>query len=312
MEIEKLKAIVSKEEAFIIIATYAPNVQILEVVSDYYADPVSLEHHQTHQVPGFFQISIDRFEEAPLWNLKPDETMITILEEYAITPDSDMKILIYDNIRINCGQSTSRFDASARLYSVLKHVGVKHVSIIMDNAINRYFKDEYAANHPEIASRFPASAHQISTVLSVIDPHIVSSSSSSTVKRAQFVSYETMVKLVAGELGSYRLLDARSVEEYAGFVTGYEYVSVAGRIPTSESVVNADYQLSIDDSLDDVLSRLETTLQGKGIYKNDRLIWYCGTGWRAARMYALTQLLEYKNVAIYEGGWNEWYQLHQG
>ncbi len=33
-----------------------------------------------------------------------------------------------------------------------------------------------------------------------------------------------------------------------------------------------------------------------------------GTGWRAARMCILTQLLGYKNAAIYEGGWNQWYR----
>ncbi len=410
--------IVSEEEAFAIIAAYAPNVQILEVVCDFYTDPISLEYHQMHEVPGFFQISIDRFEEGPTWNFKSDETMIKVLEEYAIRPGTEMRILIYDNIQINCGQATSRFDASARLYSVLNYFGVKNVSIIMDNAMNEHFEDEYAANHPEIVNSLAAAVHTTSKESPALDPDSVSPASSSAQKsglrariallkkkittaraerreilkkklqtlitaekfllssifvpwseelmtksaplfqkrtqiktgqhkaltenlyttirgensllhppsiswpqdmlsraplgKEQFVSYQTMVKLVAGELGLYRLLDARSAEEHAGQITGYDYVFAAGRIPTSESVVNADYQLSVDDSLADVLKRLETTLQGKGISKSDRLIWYCGTGWRATRMCTLTQLLGYKNVAIYEGGWNEWYQRHQG
>ena len=358
------KAVVSEAEAAAIIAAYAPAVQILEVVSDFYADLDSIEYHQTHEVPGFFQISTDRFEAAPLWNLRSDDTMIRALESYAITLDSGIQILIYDNIQISCGQATSRFDASARIYSVLKYFGVKHVSIIMDNAMNAQFQEEYAANHHEIVRRLSSTGTETSIELASParrsapgasnagdDPELMARSAATFLRTTQiktgqhaavtkylcdtatgclthpapvqwsgdmlalaplerdvFVSYETMVKLLAGELGPYRLLDARSAEEHAGTVTGYEYVAASGRIPTSESVVNAHYQLSVDNCLSDVLGRLEQCLRGKGIRKDDRIIWYCGTGWRAARMCALTQLLGYTNAAIYEGGWNEWYQ----
>ena len=73
-----------------------------------------------------------------------------MLEEYAITPYSDTRIILFDNIQIACGTTKSRFDASARLYSILKYFGVKHVSVIMDNAMNADFEDEFAENHPEI------------------------------------------------------------------------------------------------------------------------------------------------------------------
>ena len=112
------KAVVSEAEAYAIILAHAPAVQILEVVSDTYADPASIEQHQTHQVPGFYQISSDRFETAPIWNLRSDETLMAMLQEYAITPSSETRILLYDNIQINCGKAKSRFDASARIYSV--------------------------------------------------------------------------------------------------------------------------------------------------------------------------------------------------
>ena len=301
-ETEASKAVVSKREAFAIIAAHAPAVQILEVVSDTYANLGALEYRQTHQVPGVSQISCDKFEEPPIWNLKSDDAMINVLEEYAIRPNSETRILIFDGIEIPCGQAKSRFDSSARIYSVLTYFGVKHVSIIMDNAVNPRFADEYAAGHPEIVRKLSSGITENpvrwSADMITLAP----------LGKDVFVPYDTMVKLIAGDLGSYRLLDARSAEEHAGIVTGYEYVTVAGRIRTSESVVNGDYQLSVSDSLSDVLYRLEETLNGKGISKEDHIIWYCGTGWRAARMYLLTQLLGYKNVAIYEGGWNEWYR----
>ena len=343
------QAVVSEAEACAIIAEHAPHVRILEVVSDTYADPASLERHQKHEVPGFFQISSDRFETAPIWNLRSDEALMKVLEEYAVTPDSETRILLFDNIQINCGKAKSRFDASARIYSVLKYFGVKHVSVIMDNAMNKQFEAEYAANHPEIVGELsPAHTEAVKEASTLMarsavtfhrttqvntgqhktltkrlydaatnDVHLLHPRRvqwpeemirSAPSDKSEFVPYDTLINLVAGDVGSYKLLDARSAEEHEGDVTGYDYVTASGKIPTSVSFPNADYQLSVDDSLSDVLHRLEKDLAGNGISNDDRIIWYCGTGWRAARMCILTQLLRCENVAIYEGGWNEWYR----
>ena len=359
------KAIVSEQEAFDIIETYAPDVQLLEVISDTYADPTSLEYHQTHEVPGFFQISSDRFEEAPTWNLRSNEEIVKVLEEYAITPYSDTRIILFDNIQIACGTVISRFDASARVYSIFKYFGVKHVSVIMDNAMNADFEDEFAENHPEIVqemssnkvvdSKWSETAQQTSALETTTqeleyESELMARSSKTFQKRIQvrtgqhaeltknlydaptsdmpllhpppiewpqamikqapagadeIIPYESMVMLIEGKLGSYRLLDARSAVEHSGHVTGYEYVTASGKIPTSESVPNSDFQISSDEDVASVLARLVECLEAKDIIKDDHVIWYCGTGWRAARMCALTQMAGYEWVSIYEGGWNE-------
>jgi thiosulfate/3-mercaptopyruvate sulfurtransferase len=102
----------------------------------------------------------------------------------------------------------------------------------------------------------------------------------------------------------------RSAEEYAGVYTGYAYVPLAGKIPTAESIPNSEYQVSANERLKVVLAKLAATLASKGIGYDDRIVWYCGTGWRASRMCVLTQSLGYSNVSIYDGGWNEWQQRH--
>lgn len=346
MKTNETKAIVSESEAYSIIAMHAPNVRILEVVSDTYADLDSIKQHQEHEVPGFFQVSSNRFEIAPLWNLRSDDAMRKVLEQYAITPNSDTRILLYDNIQINCGKAKSRFDASSRMYSVLKYFGVKHVSVIMDTAMDEEFEDEYSENHPEIMSgpaavspdadlrtRSAATFHRTTQVRTGQHAALIGKLSQAAtnevhllhptpeawsdemvqqapLEKQEFVPHDTLVGLIAGELGGYKLLDARSFEEHEGGVTGYEYVDASGRIPTSESFPNADYQLSPDDPLSDVMSRLQQRLTAQGIAKDDRLIWYCGTGWRAARMCILSQAAGYTHTAVYEGGWNEWYRRH--
>ncbi|KAA3648068.1 MAG: hypothetical protein DWQ07_03490 [Chloroflexi bacterium] len=315
----KLRAVVSQKEALALITKRTTPVVILEVVSDYYADEDARQYRRKHPIQGFFQINSDRFEQLPMWNLRSDETMIKVLEEYGITPASEKMILLYDTIQIDCGNATSRFDASARIYSVLKYFGFENVAIIMDNKITSHFPNEFALNHPEIVRRLsaPETSNTNSTpsgTTHLRHPIPVEWSkeqiSRSPSHKNVFVSYETLLKMIAGELGPYRLLDARSAEEYAGTFTGYDFIPVAGRIPTSESIVNGDFQLPKYEILTDILERLERTFRRRGISKTDRIIWYCGTGWRAARMFALSHALGYKKVGIYEGGWNEWYQRH--
>lgn len=302
------EVLVSMSEALQILATHAPEVLVLEVVSDYYQEPALRQHRLTHPVPGFAQIKTERFETEPLWNLRSDAHLQQVLTEYSLVPETTKRIVLFDNIQLACGRAQSRFDASARLFSILYYFGFSHISIVLDPDIRPSFPDEFAAQYPEVVRQLLAQSL----------PSEVTPSRKDTPDRDRwipkhrdhFVSYETMVQMLTGKLGAYRLLDARSAEEHAGLFTGYDYVPLAGKIPTAESVVNGDYQVSAKESLATVLARLATTLARKGIGYGDRIVWYCGTGWRASRMCALTQALGYANVGIYDGGWNEWLERH--
>ena len=46
--------------------------------------------------------------------------------------------------------------------------------------------------------------------------------------------------------------------------------------------------------------------EGQNITKNDRLAFYCGTGWRAGVSYFMTRLDDWKSTYVYDGGWNAW------
>ena len=241
------KSVVSKADALDLIKAHAPSILILELVSDYYADPISLEHRKMNPIPGFLQISSDSFEEEPMWSLKSDATMIKVLEDYGIAPNSEAPILLFDNVQTEYGFAESRFDASARIYSVLKYFGIEDVSILMDPELTNYFPDEFAADQPEVVQRMAANAQGTRARWSE------DMLASAPLDKDTFVSEDTLVRMIAGELGPCRLLDARSTEEHAGEFTGYDYIPVAGKIPSSESIVNGEYQLSKDESLADVL-----------------------------------------------------------
>jgi thiosulfate/3-mercaptopyruvate sulfurtransferase len=302
------EVLVTMSGALQILESHAPEVLVVEVLSEFYQGPSVQDHCSSHPVPGFSQFKTERLETGPLWNLESDGHLQQVLTESDLVPGSPQRILLFDNIQLACGTAQSRFDASARLLSVLYYFGFSHAAIILDPTIDPSFPDEFAARRPEVVRRLASRPLPSETEHS---QRGASAPGRWVPKHPDhLLSYETMVQLLAGRLGPYRLLDARSAEEYAGIYTGYDYIPLAGRIPTAESVVNGDYQVSPTEGLDAVLARLADTLAGKGIDHGDRIVWYCGTGWRASRMWALTRALGYTNVAIYDGGWNEWYRRH--
>jgi 3-mercaptopyruvate sulfurtransferase SseA len=302
------EVLVTMSGALQILESHAPDVLVVEVVSEFYQGPSLQDHRTSHPIPGFVQVKTERLETGPLWNLESDGHLQQVLAESGLVPGSPKRILLFDNIQLACGTAQSRFDASARLLSVLYYFGFSNASIILDPSIRPSFPDEFAAQRPEVVRRLA------SRPLSPEAGHSqgAASAQSRWVPKHpdHLLSYETMEQLLAGKLGPYRLLDARSAEEYAGIFTGYDYIPLAGRIPTAESVVNGEYQVSATESLEAVLARLADTLARKTIEHKDRIVWYCGTGWRASRTWALTRALGYTNVAIYDGGWNEWHRRH--
>ena len=141
------------------------------------------------------------------------------------------------------------------------YFGFSDAAIILDPTIHPYFPKEFAARRPDVVRRLadhpiPSEAGASREGAPVPDPWVPKHPD-------HLVSYETMVQLLTARLGPYRLLDARSAEEYAGTFTGYDYIPLAGRIPTAESVINGDYQVSATDSLEAVLARLADALAHK-------------------------------------------------
>ena len=109
------------------------------------------------------------------------------------------------------------------------------------------------------------------------------------------------------------ILDARSPEEYSGQRVGgpggpdigaLRY----GRIPGAK-------HLYFEDLLDDnkafkPAQELQRLVEARGVAPHTDIITYCRMSHRATVLYfALTQLLGYKKVRIYDGSWTEWGNL---
>lgn len=113
--------------------------------------------------------------------------------------------------------------------------------------------------------------------------------------------------------GDTLLLDGRSPEEYRGELLGPPGSPDVGamrygRIPGARSVPFST--LLDEDNRFKQPQELATLLGEQGVTDNTDVITYCRLGHRATVLYfALTELLGFKSVRVYDGSWIEWGNL---
>ncbi len=119
------------------------------------------------------------------------------------------------------------------------------------------------------------------------------------------------VRAALGQPG-HLILDVRSPEEYAGQRVmpppGFDHgAERSGRIPGAVSLyfrrlLNDDDTFRSLDELSELLRIVGVTPDG-----GDTIILYCRLSHRATLVwFAMTQMLGYRNVRVYDGSWTEW------
>ena len=119
---------------------------------------------------------------------------------------------------------------------------------------------------------------------------------------------------------SVRLADVRSWREYSGGQHDYPYHLPLGRIPHARwahwgpsTYVGGDFFVRETGVLHQ-LAQTETLWKDWGIHLNrpgEKLIFYCGSGWRSAVAWCLARLLGHENCCSYDGGFLEWSVLDE-
>ena len=129
------------------------------------------------------------------------------------------------------------------------------------------------------------------------------------IDKKMFVSIEHVKKQIEKNKGKTILIDARDSNVYDGSVVE-PFADKPGHIPTARSlptvwIWNEDGTYKSKETLQELASSVITEDKYKEI------IVYCGVGGYATSWwYVLTQVLEYKNVKIYDGAAQEWVRYY--
>lgn len=232
-------------------------------------------------IKGAIHFNTDLIEEEPVWNLRSPEQIEKALLENGIT--SDKTVIIYSD------------DASAgfRVYWALKWAGVKDIRYMNGGFKawkNAGFEVETTVNKPTADSKFGVTIPQ--------NPNV------------SIPLAKDMVEKIEKE--NYKLVSIRAWDEYIGKISGYDYIPEAGEPKGSYYGFAGTDAQNMDDYYDpdgtirnpeEIYALWDT----QGIKQNDKVAFYCGTGWRAGIPWFMTQMTGWKDTVIYDGGWNSWY-----
>ena len=184
-----------------------------------------------------------------------------------------MEIVVYDN-------GTSKY--SGRLYWTLVYMGAENVKIL-----NGELTAWKTGRKP--ITKTPTKGKATTFTVNV---------------KPQFIAKMDEV-VIATSNPSYVIIDARTPEEYNGTD---ESDLRKGHIP---GAININYTDVLDSKgkLKDK-ETLAALYKAQGVSPDKTIIIYCASSVRASiEFFALTSILEYKNVKVYDGAFNEWEAL---
>ncbi len=238
----------------------------------------SRDYRRAH-IPGAIHFDTNRIERPPLWMLVPDADLERALLELGVTRTTP--VVLY-------GEPTM---AATRVALALLYAGVQDVKIL-DGGLAAWRASgrpvESGSNRPSPATRFGGPVPG----------------------RPGLIMHTRDVRDRLGDPGSV-VVSVRSLAEQTGKTSGYRDLEARGRIRGdvwggggSDANHMEDFE-NPDGTLKNPRSIAERWARA-GIIPEKRIIFYCGTGWRASLAFWDAWVLEWPQISVYDPGWYEW------
>lgn len=238
------------------------------------------EDYKKGHIPGAVHINTDEVEEGPVWNRLKDEE----LEQFALNNGimADTTVVLYGADPM----------PAYRVAVILKYMGAKDVRVLNGGFAawsNAGFEIEKNENKKTAVESFGVPVPSKSDYIIDLEEakHVLADKENST------------------------LVDIRSWDEFIGKTSGYDYIEPKGRPAGSVWGRAGSNNSNLEDyrNLDNTMrsgSEIISMWEEEGISPDNKLAFYCGTGWRAAEVLFYADVLGLENITLYDGGWNEW------
>jgi len=194
------------------------------------------------------------------------------LQTLGISQDSD--IVVYSNPFDNWGDE-------GRMFWMLQYLGHKNIRIL-DGGWVKWIAEQRRYEYGEVTPK-PGTfkAVPISELI---------------------VTKEELKSIVRRPHPGLMILDARSLEEYAG--KEMQGIPRPGHIPSAICVPWNGF-LNPDATVKEA-ETIRNTLEEKGIHSDQDIVCYCTGGVRSSWLYVVLKLAGYSKVRNYPGSWWEW------
>lgn len=235
------------------------------------------DYRRAH-IPGAIHFDSNRIER-PLWRLVPDADLERALLELGVTRTTP--VVLYGEPMM----------AATRVALALLYAGVEDVKIL-DGGLTAW----RASGRPvESGNNRPSPA----TTFDGLIPG-----------RPGLIVHTREVRDRLRDPGSV-VVSVRSLAEQTGETSGYREVEARGRIRGDVwggGGSDANHMEDFENS--DGTLKNPREIAGRwaraGIVPEKRIIFFCGTGWRASLAFWDAWVLEWPQISVYDPGWYEW------
>jgi 3-mercaptopyruvate sulfurtransferase SseA len=240
----------------------------------------SPDYLKVGHIKGAVHLNTDSVEEGPLWNRISDEKLQKFAQDNGITTDTTVVLYGTDSM------------PAFRIAAILKYMGVKDVRVLNGGL-----------------TKWTIAGYELEKTSNPKSP-VASFGATVPVNKGYIVDLAQAKEIIADKDKS-KLVDIRSWDEHIGKISGYDYITPKGR-PAGSVWGHA----GVDNSSLNDYTNLDNTMRNQeeiiamwkecGITPEQRLSFFCGTGWRAAQVLIYADVMGLENVSLYDGGWNEW------
>lgn len=250
--------------------------------------------YEKGHIPGAVSLDTNTLESPQTWNRRSPEELKTTLEELGITCDTT--VILYgrysfpDNNDPYPGSSAGHLGA-IRCAVIMLYAGVKDIRVL-NGGIHSWQEAKYKITGEE-------------TKIKPVDDF------GCKIPACSEIMVDTPEAKKILKTSNQNLVCVRSWPEYIGKVSGYNYIKKKGRIPGAifSNCGSDAYHMENFQNLDFTTREyheIEENWLKAGITKDKRNAFYCGTGWRGSEAFFNAWLLDWQDIAVYDGGWFEW------
>ncbi len=254
---------------------------------------VPQEYEDSH-LPGALYLDTNLLESQDTWNRRSPQELRQSLASLGIRADSTVVLCGRDSVPPDREPWPGRHAgqiAATRAAAILMYAGVGDVRLLdggYDGWVSAGYPVETQPNLPTPVESFGADI---------------------PANPQYFLDLEEARSLLADPNG--RLVSIRTWAEYTGDVSGYNYIGPRGRIPGAvwgncgSDAYHMQHYRSPENTMR-AYREIAANWRAAGIRPENKVAFYCGTGWRASETFFYAYLMGWPNVSIYDGGWFEW------
>jgi molybdopterin synthase sulfurtransferase len=253
------------------------------------------EEYEENHLPGAFYLDTNQLENPVDWNRRTPEELEATLAALGITHDTT--VILYG--RDTEGDANEKWPgrragqiAATRAAMILRYAGVDDIRLL-DGGYDAWVR---AGNAVETTPRTPSPVKSFGVPIPL---------------RPEVIVDLHEAKQILDDSDGAALVSVRTWREHIGEVSGYNYIGPAGRIPgdvwgnCGSDAYHMQHYRTVDNTMRPY-PEIAANWEQAGITPDKWVAFYCGTGWRASETWFYAYLMDWKRIAVYDGGWFEW------